>query len=291
MKVAENTSIVAAADGEQMRVHKWQGEAPVRGVLQIAHGMGEHSLRYRPIAQALATAGFVVYANDHRGHGELAAKAEKLGDFGPGGFPGLVADMVKVTETARAEHSGKPLALLGHSMGSFATQLYLINHSGLLDGAALSGSAALDHLGAAAMAGKWRLEDLNASFQPERTPFDWLSRDNAQVDLYMTDPLCGFIINDASFGSLFSLAPRLADVGEIKKIRNDLPLFIFAGDKDPVNADLKWLQPLIDRYREAGLSRVSWHIYGNARHEVLNETNRDEVFANIIAWLNVVLGR
>jgi alpha-beta hydrolase superfamily lysophospholipase len=291
MKVAEQTSILAAADGEPIRVHKWQGDGQVRGVVQIAHGMGEHSLRYRPIAEALASAGFVVYANDHRGHGELAAKAEKLGDFGAGGFPDLVADMVKVTEAARAEHSGKPLALLGHSMGSFATQLYLLDHSHLLDGAALSGSAALDHLGAAAMAGKWRLEDLNASFQPERTPFDWLSGDNAQVDLYLADPLCGFTINDASFGSLFSAAPRLADIGEIKKIRSDLPLFIFAGDMDPVNADLKWLRPLIDRYREAGLSRVSWHIYGNARHEVLNESNRDEVFANVIAWLNIVVAR
>jgi alpha-beta hydrolase superfamily lysophospholipase len=291
MTIEETASAVPAGDGQQIRVYKWQGDAPVRGVVQIAHGMGEHSLRYRPLAQALAKAGYAVYASDHRGHGELAAKAQKLGDFGPGGFPDLVADMVKVTKAARAEHQGKPLVLLGHSMGSFATQLYLLDHSSLLDGAALSGSAALDHLGAAAMAGKWRLEDLNASFQPERTPFDWLSRDNAQVDLYLSDPLCGFTINEASFGSLFSVAPRLADVGEIKRIRNDLPLFIFSGDKDPVNADLKWLRPLIDRYREAGLSRVSWHIYGDARHEVLNETNRDEVFANVIAWLKVVVGR
>jgi len=179
--------------------------------------------------------------------------------------------------------------LLGHSMGSFATQLYLLDRSNLLDGAALSGSAALDHLGAAAMAGKWRLEDLNASFQPERTPFDWLSRDNAQVDLYLADPLCGFTINEASFGSLFSATPRLIDMAELRKIRGDLPLFIFAGDKDPVNANLQWLQPLIDRYREAGLSQVSWRVYGGARHEVLNESNRDEVFANVVAWINSVV--
>jgi alpha-beta hydrolase superfamily lysophospholipase len=290
MTIAETSVSVTAADGQPIRVYKWQGSTPVRGVVQIAHGMGEHSLRYRPLAHTLVDAGYAVYASDHRGHGELAAKADKLGDFGAGGFPGLVADMVKVTEAARAEHKGKPLVLLGHSMGSFATQLYLLDHSKLLDGAALSGSTALDLLGAAAMTGRWKLEDLNASFQPERTPFDWLSRDAAQVDLYIADPLCGFNVNEASYGSLFSVAPRLADVAEIRKIRSELPLFIFAGDKDPVNANLQWLQPLIDRYREAGLSQVSWHIYGNARHEVLNETNRAEVFANVVAWINTVAG-
>jgi len=289
MKITEAQSI-KAADGNAIRVYSWKGEGPVRGVVQIAHGMGEHALRYRPIARALVNAGYAVYANDHRGHGELAASAKALGDFGPGGFPSLVDDMTVVTRMARKAESGSKLVLLGHSMGSFAAQLYVLDHSELLDGVALSGSAALDLLGAAAMSGRWQLEDLNAAFNPARTPFDWLSRDPAAVDAYMADPLCGFNVNAESYGSLFSVAPRLADASAISKIRRELPVFLFAGDRDPVNANLTWFQPLIDRYREAGLTDVSWHVYGGARHEVLNETNRPEVIANFQAFADRIVG-
>jgi alpha-beta hydrolase superfamily lysophospholipase len=290
MTVAESSHSIAASDDKPIQVYKWTGRAPSRGIVQIAHGMGEHPLRYRAVAQALAEAGYVVYANDHRGHGELAAKANTLGDFGPQGFPALVDDMTKVTRMARDADKGKPLVLLGHSMGSFAAQLYLLDHSSLLDGVALSGTTALDLLGAAAMSGRWKLEDLNASFEPARTPFDWLSRDNAIVDAYIADPLCGFNVNAESYGSLLAVAPRLTDAAQIGRIRRDLPMFLFAGDLDPVNAKLTWFQPLVDRYREAGLTDVSWHIYGGARHEVLNEINRAEVVANLQAWIDRVCG-
>ena len=136
------------------------------------------------------------------------------------------------------------------------------------------------------MSGRWRLEDLNAAFEPARTLFDWLSRDPAIVDAYIADPLCGFNVTPESYGSLFSVAPRLADPTQISGIRHDLPTFLFAGELDPVNAKLTWLRPLIDRYREAGLTDVSWHIYGGARHEVLNEINRSEVVANLVAWID-----
>src|ERR1700737_5355756 len=142
----------------------------------------------------------------------------------------------------------------GHSVGSFAAQLYLLDHSELLDGVAPSGPRALDLLGAAAMAGRWKLEDLNASFEPARTPFDWLSRDKAVVDAYIAHPLGRFNVNAESYGSLFAVAPRLAPV------RHDLPMFLFVGDLDPVNAKLTWFQPLIDRYRESGLTDVSGHV-------------------------------
>jgi len=176
----------------------------------------------------------------------------------------------------RASHS----SCWATAWGRLPRSYYLLDHSELLDGVALSGTTALDLLGAAAMAGRWKLEDLNASFEPARTPFDWLSRDKAVVDAYIADPLCGFNVNAESYGSLFAVAPRLATVQEIGRIRHDLPMFLFVGDLDPVNAKLTWFQPLIDRYRESGLTDVSWHVYGNARHEVLNEINRQEVVAN-----------
>jgi alpha-beta hydrolase superfamily lysophospholipase len=243
---------------------------------------------YRPVAQALAANGLVVYANDHRGHGQSAADAKELGDFGPRGFPGVVDDMAQVTRAVRDREGGKPLMLLGHSMGSFAVQLYILDNADLVDGVALSGSAALDQLGAAALSGRWRLEDLNLAFEPARTQFDWLSRDETEVDAYMADRLCGFNVNEQSYGSMFSIAPRLADLSELGRIRRNLPLFLFAGDQDPVNAKLEWFHTLVDRYRESGLHDVSWHVYGGARHEVLNETNRSEVIAVLQAWVDRV---
>jgi alpha-beta hydrolase superfamily lysophospholipase len=290
MTVAESMHSIPASDGTSTMLHQWKSSVPARGIVQIAHGMGEHALRYRPIAHALVNAGYIVYANDHRGHGELAARAGALGDFGPGGFPAVVDDMTNVTRVAREADKDLPLILLGHSMGSFAAQLYLLDHSELLDGVALSGTAAVDLLGAAAMSGRWKLEDLNASFEPARTAFDWLSRDTAVVDAYIADPLCGFNVDAASYGSLFGVAPRLATLSEITRIRHGLPMFLFVGDLDPVNAKLSWFQPLIERYREGGLTDVSWHVYGNARHEVLNEINRREVLANLVAWIDRVTG-
>ena len=131
MTATESVHSILAFDAMPIRVYKWKGSAPARGIVQIAHGMGEHALRYRPIAHALVSAGYIVYANDHRGHGELAAQANALGDFGPGGFPVLVDDMAKVTRAVRDADNGKPIVLLGHSMGSFAAQLYLLDHSEL----------------------------------------------------------------------------------------------------------------------------------------------------------------
>jgi alpha-beta hydrolase superfamily lysophospholipase len=291
MSVTESVHTIQASDETPIRTYRWSGSAPTRGIVQIAHGMGEHALRYRPVAHALVDAGYTVYANDHRGHGERASRANALGDFGAAGFPVLVDDMVKVTQIAREADNAKPLVLLGHSMGSFAAQLYLLDHSELLDGVVLSGTTALDLLGAAAASGRWKLEDLNASFEPARTPFDWLSRDPDVVDAYIADPLCGFNVNAESYGSLFAVAPRLAAAEQLGLIRRDLPTFLFAGELDPVNAKLTWFQPLIDRYRQAGLTDVSWHVYGNARHEMLNEINRSEVVANLRAWIDRVTSR
>lgn len=291
MTIAETILEISAADGKKIQVYRWEGTAPKRGAVQIAHGMGEHAVRYRPVAKTLAVAGYDVYANDHRGHGASAARAGQLGDFGAAGFPALVADMVEVTRLARTDSAGKPVILLGHSMGSFAAQLYVLDHSELVAGVALSGTTALDLLGAAATTGAWRLEDLNAAFEPARTPFDWLSRDAAEVDAYIADPLCGFNVNPESYGSLFSVAARLATQSELQRIRRDLPMFLFVGDRDPVNANLAWFRPLVDRYREAGLRDASWHVYGDARHEVLNETNRPEVLATLRAWIDRVAGK
>jgi alpha-beta hydrolase superfamily lysophospholipase len=280
---------LSSNDGVTVEAHRWQGPTQ-RAVIQLAHGMGEHSLRYRPLADALVQAGYVVYANEHRGHGKGASARGELGEFGPRGFAGLVDDMALLSRHVRGVHPGLPLILVGHSMGSFATQYYLARHSELLAGAVLSGTTALDLLGAALQSG-FKLEDMNAALPDVRTPFDWLSRDPAQVDAYIADPLCGFTVSAEGLGSMFANLGELAPAALQKRIRPGLPLYLFVGDQDPVSNKAEWFYPLVQRYREAGLRDVSCHVFGGARHETLNEVNREEVLAVLLAWIARVVGR
>jgi alpha-beta hydrolase superfamily lysophospholipase len=277
----------SAADGTSIAGYRWQGEH-ARAVVQIAHGMGEHSGRYRRFAACLVAAGYVVYANDHRGHGRTAGGPQAFGDFGPQGFAALANDMAALTRRVRLEHAGCPVILFGHSMGSFATQLYLLDHAPLLGGVILSGSAALDLRIAARNRMKGGFPGLNAQFEPARTPFDWLSRDTREVDAYVADPMCGFTLMPASATSMSESSARMADIASLKAVSADLPMYLLTGDSDPVNDNLRWFFPLMERYRQAGLVDVSCHVYGGARHEMLNETNRDEVTAHLIAWLDRV---
>jgi alpha-beta hydrolase superfamily lysophospholipase len=243
--------------------------------------MGEHALRYGAPFAPLLAAGIAVYANDHRGHGRTATT---LGDFGPGGFAGVVDDMAVLSRIARRENPGAKLVLMGHSMGSFALQIYLLQHSDLIDAAVLSGSAALDMLPPPDPSGN-ALEAFNKPFEPARTPFDWLSREAAEVDKYIADPLCGFSMNEASMMSLFVAAQPLFAPDALKAIRPDLPIYLFAGDRDPLNAGLTALTPLVERYRAAGVRDVTHDFYPGGRHEMLNETNRADVVQNLARFI------
>jgi alpha-beta hydrolase superfamily lysophospholipase len=274
-------------DAQSLAAYRWEGSRSPTAIIIVAHGMGEHSQRYRTALEPLLERGFVAYAVDHRGHGASVTTAAELGDFGPGGFGQVVADLVALTRLARSEHPGLPIALLGHSMGSMAAQLFAVQHSELIDALALSGSAAVDRIAAAAQDPKV-LGLLNASFEPARTPFDWLSRDERQVDAYIADPLCGFTLTPGSFGSMLGYGGTLADPSELAKIRKDLPVYVFSGDHDPLHRDLGALQPVIDRYRAAGL-QVAVDLYPGARHEVLNETNRAEIVEKLAGWLRTAL--
>ncbi len=195
--------------------------------------------------------------------------------------------MAKLTAVARAENPDLPLVLLGHSMGSFAAQLYAIHHSQMIDGLVISGSAALDRVVAVLPADPDApaLDAFNGAFEPARTSFDWLSRDEAEVDLYIADPMCGFSVTPASMQSMVEVLLPTADAAEIMKIRSDLPVYFMSGDKDPVGGpDLNFLKTLIERYAARGLT-VTKDFYKDGRHEILNETNRGEVVANLRAFV------
>lgn len=277
-------------DGLQIACSRWQSHGPARGVVQIAHGLGEHSGRYSDLIAVLQEAGLVVYANDHRGHGRTVTSPEHFGDFGEGGFDLLVQDMVELTLIAKEENPDKPLVLFGHSMGSFAAQQYVLDNSDSIDGLTLSGSGILDGLlKLASSAGREKYNFLNARFEPARTPFDWLSRDARVVDAFMKDPLCFPALQPASTESFLSASARLADPHALSKIRPDLPMYLFSGSQDPVGQQLEGVRILIDRYYNAGLRDISHDFYQGGRHEMLNELNRGQVRTNLLVWMSGVL--
>ena len=284
--LAEQTFIYGGKDGVSIAAYRWNGPEPARFVVQIAHGMAEHARRYLPVARDLIAGGAMVYANDHRGHGHTAGSVEALGHFGEGGYDAMPEDMAILTRHIRQEQPDLPVILLGHSMGSFAAQVYVIDHSNLIDGLVLSGSTAFDELAKArANSGG----TLNTPFEPARTPYDWLSRDPAVVDAYIADPYCGFQGRGRPASS--TAAQRAADPEQLKRIRSDLPIYLFAGDKDPLNGDLAFLHILIERYRAAGVKDIAYDFYPGGRHEMLNETNRDEVIANLLRWIDRVVAQ
>jgi alpha-beta hydrolase superfamily lysophospholipase len=278
-----------SADDTQITAYRFDPDGAPRAAVQITHGMGEHAQRYAHVADSLTRAGYVVYAQDQRGHGATANPGH-LGDLGKAAWPGLVDDIGLLSAQIRAEHPGLPLILLGHSMGSFAVQQYLLDHSDDVDGVALTGTAVIDLLEPALdLDQPLDLTMFNAPFQPARTDYDWLSRDKAQVDAYVADPLCGFGIDTQSAKDMFVGARRLADPAQVAAIRPSLPVYIAVGEADPVNGALTVLQPLVDRLREAGLTDVTVVTYPEARHEILNETNSAEVIGSLIKWADRVV--
>ena len=250
-------------DGLQIACTRWDSRGETRGVVQIAHGMGEHIGRYRDTIEALVAAGLTVYGNDHRGHGRSAPSCAHLGGLGAGGFDQLVEDMVLLSLIARQEHPGAPLFLLGHGLGSFAAQQYAVDHSRDIDGLILSGSGTLDSL----------------------------SRDRAVVDAFIADPLCFPTLQPRSMASFLAAAEALSDPARLRRIRRDLPVYLFSGTDDPVGEELAGVQILIGRYRSAGLHDIRKDFYTGGRHEVLNEINRDEVRARLLDWIVAHLGR
>ena len=298
--MAASEFLFEADDGARPLVRRWLPETRPRAIVQIAHGLAEHSQRYRDFALALNGAGFGVYANDHRGHGRTAAPGD-LGFFAAkDGWRLCLDDLWALTRHIGAAHPGVPIVFFGHSMGSFMGQALIAEHGAAFAGAILSGSngrppaiAALGRLiarferlrlgarGKSAPLRSMMFGAFNKPFQPARTDFDWLSRDPEAIDAYIADPLCGF---DAStqlvVDLLDGLRPLLAP-GTLARIPKALPILILSGARDPVGDNL---QDLIDLYGGAGL-KLKVALYPGARHEMLNEINRDEVKADLIAWI------
>jgi len=279
------------SDGMSIRGYRWSGDGAPKAIINLAHGMGEHAARYRRFAQALVDDGYVVYANDHRGHGRTAAGAERgadgHGDLGPAGWRGLVDDLGTLNQLAREEHPDTPLVMFGHSMGSFALQQFLIERSSETDAAILSGTSAIDVIGAGIDPdAEVDLSAFNEPFEPAPTEYEWLSRDRAEVDAYVADDACGFGIDAAAARSMLEGTSVAGDPAKIAHVRSELPIYLMSGDADPLAGGGELIELVAQRYREAGVSDVTVARYPDARHELLNETNRDAVTTDVLAWLD-----
>ncbi len=281
----EDTITVTSGDGIELQTYRWAPEGEPKAVVQLQHGLGEHAGRYRRFGEALTNAGYLVYAPDARGSGRTA-KGE-YSNWGPDGWPGWVDDLTKLNARIRADHPGLPVALFGHSMGSFASQNWLLDHSADVDAAVLCGTT--DVAGLVPVLDSPIPADLstfNAAFE-HRTGFEWLSRDEAEVDKYVDDEMCGWTAQPLKDISTLAAA---SDPDQVARVRPDLPILLVAGDADPINGTGEAVRLVGQRYRDAGVQDVTVTIYPGARHEILNETNRDDVTADVLSFLDRTVG-
>ncbi len=292
-----------SADGvHSIHAVLWRPEGEVRGVVQLVHGICEYILRYEPFARFLVDHGFAVTGNDHLGHGLSVTDPSEYGYFTQ--WDPLVRDVAALRETVGAKFPGAPYFMLGHSMGSFVARTYLIDYPGTLTGCMLSGTThysppevaigklitrvgdprEVNRVFSAVSTGAY-----SRSFRQARTSADWISRDPEVVNAYLSDPLCSFTTKGGMNRAMMVGLGRVGSRRELSKMDPATPIFFFAGDRDPVGGrgrDVKRVKALFD---EAGCRDVSMKLYPGGRHEMLNETNRQEVYGDVLAWLEKYL--
>jgi alpha-beta hydrolase superfamily lysophospholipase len=295
------------ADGFALHLYQWRpavGHAP-RGVVQLLHGASEHARRYEGLAQVLTAAGYLVYAHDQRGHGQTAGCRDKMGIVGADGWSGFVRDAHQVGELIEQQHSDLPLFLFGHSMGAALAQRAMQLWGEHLHGVILSGpsapalnlepivalaeQAAQAEPNAPSMLASQMFAALNAPFAPGKTGYEWLSRDEKAVQAYVDDPWCGFPFCNRLAADLYAGLHALWQPQNMARIPQTLPLLVLAGEADPVGGNTVGVQALLAHYQQLGVLDLSHKFYPAARHEVLNEINREEVHCDIVEWLNAHL--
>ena len=302
------TTTVTAGDGTPLHTNRWLPDGPAKAVVQLAHGVSEHSGRYARLAEALTDAGYAVYGADHRGHGGTGVEADRGYFADRDGWATIVDDLRAVTRYAQGESPGLPVFLVGHSMGSFLARSYVIEDGRDLAGLVLSGTGGdpglLGRVGmgigkalalvrgrrhVSATLDKMSFSRFNSAFEPIRTQNDWLSRDEAEVDKYLNDETCGRIPTVGLYVDMVGGLFEVNDARKVAAIRRDLPVLLLSGDRCQVGENGKGPRAVRDQLLQAGVTDVTLTLYPDARHEIFNETNRDEVTADLIAWLDAHL--
>lgn len=292
-------------DGSEHQVYRWLPEAPPIAVLQIVHGMAEHAGRYSALAEAMNARGVAVYAQDLPGHGITGQRSGQPGHFADRkGWEHALAVIESVREAAAAAHAGAPEFLLGHSMGSFLAQYLLCGGGRPRRGVVLSattqdmgpmrpvGALLMRMLAAlrgpttpSALGEALSFKAFNKAFAPNRTDFDWLSRDAASVDAYIADPHCGHRCTLGLWRDLLDAGAGLDDPERLARVPADTAILLIAGSRDPVSQGEAGPRALAAAYRAAGVRQVDERYFDGARHELLHETCRDEVIALLCDWV------
>lgn len=293
-------------EGKEIKCYKWNFNKKPKAIIQIVHGMTEYALRYNYFAEKLCENGYNVYAHDHRGHGETSMEDEERGYIADNeGFDLLVEDVQELTNIIKEENPNVPIILFGHSMGSFVSQRYIELYGDKIDGVILSGTNGrpdkITKLGIliskcemkvrgrrakSHLMDKLSFGNFNSNFKPNRTKYDWLCSVEEEVDKYIESPMCGFICTTSYYYDLIRGLWEINKKDNLKSIPKNLPIFIFAGDKDPVGDFGKGIIRLYETYKEIGILDLKYKLYKDGRHEMLNEKNKDEVIFDIVKWIN-----
>ncbi|MFC2315349.1 MAG: alpha/beta hydrolase [Selenomonas massiliensis] len=292
------------SDGASVAVYTWLPEQAPKAVLHMVHGMAEHAARYDDFAKIACKRGVAVVAADHRGHGKTGAKSGLMGYLADrDGFGRVVDDQKEINEEIRKQYPGLPIVIIGHSFGSFVTQEYIERYGTTVKAAVLIGSAGpnpsvffaslLANLNCAFKGRKSAAKFMNAlvfgsynkRIKRPRTAFDWLSRDEKEVKKYIDDEYCGFVCTAGFFQDFMRGLKRIHTQAALTGIPTGLPVLITAGLEDPVSNGGKTLKTLYRLYQDMGMQDVALKLYENARHEILNETNKEEVKADILGWI------
>ena len=305
MAYEKNGFSYPSSDGHSAIAGKiYRPQGACRAVVQLSHGMCEYVDRYRPFAQFLCQEGIALCGNDHLGHRDTAALNNALkGYFGPpGSWKYLPADLLRMAGILRREFPGLPVYLFGHSMGSFVARLAL-EDCRCWEGAILCGTGGSNPLAGpgrglaraiCAVKGETYLSPLlhnltvgknNKGIPEPHTAVEWLSRDPQVARDYLQDPGCSFSFTAAANHDLVTLLQRANRRGWFASLPKDLPILLISGDRDPVGAFGAGVRQVFHRLQKAGLTQVEMKLYPGARHELLNETNREEVQEDILAWL------
>jgi alpha-beta hydrolase superfamily lysophospholipase len=292
--------------GKAIYYYKWSGNNKPIAAIQIIHGMAEHAARYSDFANFLVKNNLAVYANDHRGHGLTAGTFKETGYFADkNGWETATDNVHQLTKIIKKENPGIHLFMLGHSMGSLIARNYIIKYPNELNGLILSGTsynpsillgfgktvAVFQKLFAGKRHRSKLLDTLsfgkfNSAFKPNSTKFDWLSHDKKQVDAYLNDTFCGFVCTTSFYSDLFKGILRIQNKKYLEKMPVDIPILIVSGEKDPVGNFTKGVNKVYEIYSNCGVRDINIKIFNDARHEILNEINRKEVYSFIHSWIN-----
>ncbi|MCX7711307.1 MAG: lysophospholipase [Clostridia bacterium] len=305
MKVSDFT--FKDSEGVEIFTYKWEPDvSAAKGIVQIIHGISEHARRYEHFAEVLTDAGYIVYAHDHRGHGRTAAKTDLLGHAGVDGWNWIVKDIIELTKIIREQQPNLPLFIFGHSMGSFALRQVMYENNDLwnIKGFILSGTGGSSTF--MLIFGKFLCKQIirrhgrnkiselisglsfynfNAKCPEKRTPFDWLSRDQDEVNKYIRDPLCGQTCSAGFYYDFFNGILAVQNLLNVERLPKSVPILIFSGEMDPVGRYGKVVTKLVNIYQRSGIQDITFKLYEGGRHEMLNEINREKVISDILMWI------